>query len=80
MKRIHSFSVFFTLCFLFMGFLWKLVDMQHYAFGLKHEVGRRVHDVLHRALEGKQMACLPENKRLTTTVFNVFSQESNYIF
>lgn len=69
-----------TLCFLYMGFLWKLVDMQHYAFGLKREVGRRVHDVLHRALERKQIACLPENKRLTNMVFNVFSQDSNYVF
>lgn len=60
-----------------MGFLWKLVDMQHYAFGLKHEVGRREHDVLHRALERKQIAFLPENKRLTSLVLNVFSQESN---
>lgn len=56
------------------------MDMQYYAFGLKHEVGRRVHDVLHRALERKHIACLPENKRLTNTVFNVFSQEGNYVF
>lgn len=69
-----------TLLFLYMGFLWKLVDMQRYTFGLKHGVGRRVRDVLHRALGRKQIACLPENKRLTNMVFSVFSQESNYVF
>lgn len=30
-----------------MGFLWKLVDMQRYTFGLKCGVGRGVRDVLH---------------------------------
>lgn len=56
------------------------MDMQRYTFGLKHGVGRRVRDVLHRALGRKQIACLPENKRLTNMVFSVFSQESNYVF
>lgn len=72
MKILYSFSICYFVLSVYEIFM-KIRGHAHCACDLKHEEGRIVHDVLYRALGRKQITYLPENKRLTNMVFNVFS-------